>query len=195
MECEKERPPFILATNDIDEVPGKYPDKDEVFSFGRAVGYAAGLRRIRFHVERLPPGHRTDLPHALRDEEEFYFVQEGQVAAWIDGVLFTMKPGDLAGFPSGTAIAHTFINNGDEDAIILVGGERRKLDGRIYYPEVNPQELDSCAWIEEWGDVPKRALGPDDSRPRGKPALASASIGLRDGIHACKNQTQRTRGF
>lgn len=193
----KKRPPFILNIVDIDEVPGKYADGNEVFSYGRAIGLAAGLLRTRFHLERLPPGHRTDLPHALENEEEFYFVQEGRVEAWIDGVIHTMATGDIAAFPSGTGIAHTFINNGEKDALLLVGGERRKPDGQIVYPlESNQSRGPSSTWSEVWEDAPRPSLGSaDSSMPRGVPALSSATVGLKSGINACKNNTQRTRGF
>src|SRR6476469_5064851 len=98
----EKRPPFILNIVDIDEVPGKYEDRDEVFSYRRCIRLGAGLPRTRFHLERVPPGHRTDLPQALQDEEEFYFVKEGRVDAWIDGVIYSMTAGDIAAFPSGT---------------------------------------------------------------------------------------------
>src|SRR5262245_51645943 len=94
------RPPFIVDSARVREEAGKYPDMDEVFSYGRPIGKAAGLQRIGVHIERLPPGHRTSLPHAEENEEEFVFVLEGEVDAWIDGVIFRMKKGELAAFPS-----------------------------------------------------------------------------------------------
>jgi hypothetical protein len=68
---------------------------------------------------RVPPGHRVSWPHAEEKEEEFVFVLEGEIDAWIDGALYRMKRGDLAAFPAGTGICHTFLNNGKHEATLL----------------------------------------------------------------------------
>ena len=125
------RPAFIVSTGDVLEEPGKYPKSDEVLSFGRAIGKAAGLLRIGLHVERVPPGHRTSYPHAEQDEEEFVYVLEGEVDAWIDGELHRMRAGDLAAFPAGTGISHTILNDGERDALLLVGGEASRRQSKI----------------------------------------------------------------
>lgn len=161
------RPTFIISSSDLEEEDGCYPGSDERHSFRRAIGEAAGLERIGVHVERLPPGRRTSWPHAERDEEEFVFVLEGQVDAWIDGHLHRMKKGDLAAFPAGTGIAHTFLNDGDEDALLLVGGERSKPNHRIAYPlhDKARVQLKDEQW---WDDAPRHPLGPHDGMPRKK---------------------------
>ena len=102
------RPPFIISSEDVPEAPGQYPASDEVLSHGRAIGKAAGLLKIGLHLERLQPGHRLSYPHAEELEEEFVYVLEGEVDAWIDGHLHPMKAEDLAAFPAGTGICHTF---------------------------------------------------------------------------------------
>ena len=159
------RPPFILSTDDVPEVPGRYPDSEEVLSAGRAIGKAAGLLRIGLHVERVAPGQRTSWPHAEGDEEEFVYVLEGEIDAWIDGELHPMKKGDLAAFPCGTGISHSFLNNGDADALLLVGGERGKSDGRIFYP-LHPERRKQMAWSQWWDNVPVRPLGTHDGIAR-----------------------------
>jgi uncharacterized cupin superfamily protein len=159
------RPPFILSSRDVAEEPGKYPKSDEVLSFGRAIGKAAGLVRLGLHLERVPPGHRTSYPHAEEDEEEFVYVLEGEVDAWIDGELHRMAAGDLAAFPAGTGISHTILNNGEREALLLVGGEASRRRSKIFYP-LNPERRADVAWSQWWEDVPKRALGPHDGRAR-----------------------------
>jgi uncharacterized cupin superfamily protein len=159
------RPPFIIAAADVPETVGRYPNSDEILSSGRAIGKAAGLLRIGLHVERVPPGHRTSWPHAEEDEEEFVLVLEGSIDAWVDGELHPMKKGDLAAFPAGTGISHTFLNNGDADALLLVGGEAAKSDSRIHYP-LHPQRRKDMVWSRWWDDVPARPLGPHDGKPR-----------------------------
>lgn len=47
-----------------------------------------------------------------------------------------MKKGDLAAFASGTGICHTFLNNGDREATLLVGGEASTDTNRIFYPSI-----------------------------------------------------------
>jgi len=158
------RPPFIISSEDIPEEPGQYPDSDEVLAHGRAIGRAAGLLKIGLHLERLEPGHRLSYPHAEELEEEFVYVLEGEVDAWIDGYLHPMKPGDLAAFPAGTGICHTFINNGAAVVRLLVGGERTKSDNRIYYP-LNEERRQQMPWSHWWHDAPAHARGPHDGEP------------------------------
>lgn len=157
-----ERPSFILRSSDVPEEPGQYPGTTEILSHGRPIGAAAGLVRLGLHIERLPPGHRTSLPHAHEEEEEFVFVLEGEVDAWIDGALHHMCAGDLAAFPAGTGIAHTILNRHDRDAVLLVGGERSTGKSRIRYP-LNPERREIMAPGRWWDDTP---APPTDPTPR-----------------------------
>jgi len=63
------------------------------------------------------------MAHAEENEEEFVYVIEGEVDAWIDGNLHRMVAGDLAAFPAGTGICHCFINNTERGNAAL--GRRR----------------------------------------------------------------------
>ncbi len=165
MSADEPRPPFIIRCGDVPEKRHKYPRSEEEMSPSRPVGHAAGLKRIGVHLVTVVPGSRTSLPHAEEDEEEFVYVIEGEVDAWIDGRLHRMSAGDFAAFPAGTGIAHTFINDGDRDAVLLSGGERGKSDSRIFYP-LNPGRKQDMTWSEWWDDVPPRPLGGHDGKPR-----------------------------
>jgi uncharacterized cupin superfamily protein len=119
--------------------------------------------RLGIHHERLPPGRRLSWPHAEADEEEFVYVIEGAPDLWIDGDIRRLKPGDGVGFPAGTGIAHTFINNTEHDVRLLVAGEASRRRSRIHYPlhparnaEIGPRH---------WKDCPPRAPGPHDGLP------------------------------
>ncbi|MBI3073565.1 MAG: cupin domain-containing protein [Deltaproteobacteria bacterium] len=158
------RPPFIISARDVPEKAGSYPNSDEVLSHGRAIGRVAGLLRIGLHVERLEPGQRTSWPHAEENEEEFVYVLQGEVDAWIDGELHRMEVGDLAAFPAGTGISHTFLNNSGAEALLLVGGESGKCDSRIFYP-LHPSREQDLPWSRWWRDVPRRPLGSHDGCP------------------------------
>ena len=157
------RPSFIISSVDVPEELGCYPNSDEPLAYGRPIGRVAGLLKLGLHIERLPAGQRLSWPHAEEKEEEFVYVLDGTVDAWIDGELFSMKEGDLAAFPAGTGICHTFINNGDREVRMLVGGESI-ASNRIFYPlhPARRQELPPSGW---WDDVPVRKQGGHDGKP------------------------------
>jgi uncharacterized cupin superfamily protein len=158
------RPPFIISARDVPETSHRYPNSEESMAPARAIGRAAGLLKIGLHLQRVPPGHRTSWPHAEEQEEEFIYVIEGQIDAWIDGVLHRMTAGDLAAFPSGTGICHTFLNNGQQDALLLVGGEAGRSWSRIIYP-LHPGRQRDLSWSQWWDDVPRRPQGTHDGKP------------------------------
>ena len=158
------RPSFILSTNDVPEKSDSYANSDELVGHGRAIGRAAGLRNIGLHIVRLEPGERSSWPHAEEKEEEFVYVLDGMVDAWIDGELHPMKAGDLAAFPSGTGICHTFLNNGERSALLLVGGEASKPDNRIFYP-LHPHRRGELPPSQWWDDIPLREQGPHNGVP------------------------------
>lgn len=158
------RPPFIVSSADVPETRHRYPRSEEDMSPSRAIGQAAGLLRLGIHLVRVAPGTRTSFPHAEEDEEEFVYVVEGEVDAWVDGALHRMRTGDLAAFPAGTGICHTFINDGDRDAVLLSGGEAGKAASRIYYP-IDTGRRGDMPWSRWWDDVPRRPQGPHDGKP------------------------------
>ena len=89
-----------------------------------------------------------------------FYVLEGEPDVWIDGNLHRLRPGDVGGFPPGTGIAHAVINNGRTEVKLLVVGERRVEEDRVYYP-VNPERKPR----RPWEDAPRRELGGHDGRP------------------------------
>lgn len=158
------RPPCIVSAASVSEYTHVYPQSTEPLGPVRRLGKGAGLVRIGVNLQRLPPGSRSSWPHAEEDEEEFVYVIDGELDAWIDGHLHRMTAGDLAAFPAGTGICHCFINNGQREALLLVGGDAGRPNSRIYYP-LNPsrrQDMPSRHW---WHDVPQRELGPHDGLP------------------------------
>ncbi|HSI54310.1 MAG TPA: cupin domain-containing protein [Ramlibacter sp.] len=166
------RPSFIVSTGDVPEHAHVYPQSTEPMGPVRRLGKTAGLVRMGINIQRLPPGRRSSWPHAEEDEEEFVYVIEGEVEVWIDGHLHRMVAGDLAAFPAGTGISHTFINNGTKDALLLVGGDAPRQGSRIYYP-LNPSRRADMPAANWWIDVPKQEMGPHDGKPdalRGGPA-------------------------
>ncbi len=160
------RPPCIRSTTQVQEETHVYPQSTERMGPVRRLGKEAGLERIGINVQRLPPGTRSSWPHAEENEEEFVYVIEGEIDAWIDGDVYPMGPGDLAAFPAGTGISHCFINNSGKEALLLVGGESPKQGSRIFYP-LNPTRRSDMSESSWWTDVPERKLGPHDGLPGG----------------------------
>lgn len=166
----EERPACIVHWSEIQKPDAPaYPGLAERFSIGSPFGAALGLSRIGIWHDVLPPGRRSSLPHAERDEEEFVFVIEGTPDVWLNGHLHRLKPGDGVGFPNGTGLAHAFINNTEEPVRLMVVGEASRRASGVHYP-LNPKrntELGERHWPEAAG----RRLGdhdglPDAARPK-----------------------------
>lgn len=161
--ASNERPACIAHWREIEAADDhRYSGDDELLSIGAAFGEHFGLTRLGIHHERLPPGRRTSYPHAESAEQEFVFVIEGAPDVWLDGELHRLGPGDAVGFPAGTGICHTFINNSDGEVRLMVVGERPKDENRIVYP-MNPERRPLRE--DWWEDAPRRALGPHDGLP------------------------------
>jgi uncharacterized cupin superfamily protein len=158
------RPPFIVSTSELPEHSHVYPQSEEAMGPVRRVGSVAGLVRLGINLQRLPPGTRSSWPHAESDEEEFVYVIEGEVDAWVDGDLYRMHAGDFAAFPAGTGICHCFINNATTDALLLVGGEAAKPSNLIVYP-LNPSRRTDLKATDWWHDAPPKTLGGHDGLP------------------------------
>jgi uncharacterized cupin superfamily protein len=161
-----ERPDFIRHWTELEGEDNKhYPGDTELQGIGAPLAAKLGLTRIGIHHVRLLPGRRTSYPHAESAEEEFAFVVEGTPDVWIDGHLHRLAPGDSVAFPAGTGICHTFMNNTDQEARLLVIGERPKDENRIRYPM---NEAYEATREDRWVDWPARPLGLHDGKPTRK---------------------------
>ncbi len=152
---------FIISSELIVE-PHSGENNSKIETFNSNFSKAVGFKRIGAHLVGLPPGSRTSLPHAESSEEEFAFVVSGKPHVWIDGYVYELKPNVAVGFPSGTGIAHCFINNTDSAVELLVFGERTKKENLCSFP-VNPEQRESCDIF--WTDAPERKLGPHNGLP------------------------------
>jgi uncharacterized cupin superfamily protein/SAM-dependent methyltransferase len=173
------RPECIKHYSEIQEGPESsfYRGTREYLSIGSPFSKVMGLNKLGIHHVLLPPGRRSSWPHAESAEEEFAYVVEGNPDVWINGHLHRLSPGEAVGFPSGTGISHTFINNTDANVRLLVVGETSKSENKIYYP-LNPTRREQCkdSW---WNDVPKHNHGPHDGLPdklRGSEALGPLNL-------------------
>lgn len=75
-------------------------------------------RHLRFlHDDRLPPGTSIGV-HRHRDDEEYYYIIEGQGTMTLDGQRLPVGPGDIAAvFPGGE---HGLENTGSANLRVLV---------------------------------------------------------------------------
>lgn len=163
---DKQRPSFIVNYKDhIEGDTSHYKGSEELLSIGCQIGKIAGLQKIGIHIETLQPGRRTSWPHAESEEEEFAFVLEGNPEVWIDGNLHKLVPGDFVAFPSGTGIAHTFLNNTDKNAVLLVGGERSKPTNKIFYPLHPKRNEEMKVNGTYWENHPELPQGDHDGKP------------------------------
>jgi uncharacterized cupin superfamily protein len=157
----------VVHFSDIeDDANWHYPNSEERFSFNADFSKKFVLMRIGIHHQRLPPGRRLSWPHAEADEEEFVYVIEGAPDLWLDGSLQRLKQGDGVGFPSGTGIAHTFINNTAQDVRLLVVGEATRTRSRIDYP-LHPKRNAELG-ERHWKEKPARKHGDHNGIPDGK---------------------------
>ncbi len=165
-EMTRNRPTCIAHYTEIqDEDNSRYDGSDELLSIGSPFGRHFGLQRLGIHHEVLPAGRRTSWPHAESTEEEFVYVTSGFPQAWINGEVYNLVPGDAVGFPAGTGVAHTFINNTGEDVRLLVVGEATRKDNRIFYPLHPDRNAAMAAEGFLWENPPAQTHGDHDGKP------------------------------
>ncbi len=137
-----ETPKYLVHADDVAEEEGHYPAPfdTERLSFGKNLGAAAGSARVGLWRERIPPGRRTSFTHAHSHEEELIYVLSGTCHVRLiepgrEPFELQVRAGHTVSFPSGTRIAHSFVNHGATDCEILCFGERRRDVDRGAYPE------------------------------------------------------------
>lgn len=162
-DLEKGTSPFQMSAKSLEQRDsGNAEDEFKVFYKTRDLGRALGAKRIALHHQVLPSGFRSSLPHAESSEEEFVFVLKGRPIAWINGRRYPLTEGDSVAFPSGTGIAHTFINETSEDVELVVSGETTKKDNKCSFP-LNPEANVSCGI--GWENSPVQEMGEESEWP------------------------------
>lgn len=144
---------FIISKDNVAE-----PDMTD-FSDAN-FGSTLSTLHLGMHWFKLMPHHRSSDPHAESHEEEFVYVVSGRPHVWINGYIYQLEPGLCVGFPAGTGIAHTFINNINEPVEMIVLGDRTKKENKCAFP-INPERNNNPIW---WDNYPKHELGPHDGK-------------------------------
>jgi len=100
------------------------------------IGDAVGLTQFGVNITRIKAGAASALRHWHEQEDEFIYMLEGELVLKENDGETVLKPGDAAGFKSGSGIAHCLINRSTRDAVYLEVGTRAKNE-RVHYPDVD----------------------------------------------------------
>jgi uncharacterized cupin superfamily protein len=84
------------------------------------LGAAAGADRIGLSRYRLGAGERAMPVHVHADEEELFYVLDGEGRSWQDGRTYTVRAGDCLVHRAG-AEAHTIVGAGDGLDVLAFG--------------------------------------------------------------------------
>ena len=102
----------------------------------RRLGDAGGLRDFGVNVMTLPPSSWSSQRHWHSDEDEFFYLLEGEVTLVEDAGETLLRVGDCAAFPKGSGNGHHLINRSSEIAVYLEVGSR------------HPNDLTTCSDID-----------------------------------------------
>ncbi|MDA4847592.1 cupin domain-containing protein [Hoeflea poritis] len=150
---------------------------EQTFHFGHPLNTASemrimplsdrvGLTRIGVSIGRIPPGKEGFLPHAHTAQEEFVYVLEGEGTLTIDGDSTTIGPGDYVGFPTDGCVHH-IENNGKQDLVYLMGGERTPADV-AYFPTIGKTGFWANGAMHFVDDADVSSFRPEDFAASGK---------------------------
>lgn len=121
---------LLLKAGDIERMPGvrkvHFLNPNAV-RINRSLGDAVGLQHIGVHLIRVAPGCESTEFHVHHYEEECVYVLSGCARIDIAQDHYRLEAGDFVGFPRGVA-AHGILNDGDEDLVCLVIGQRLDQD-------------------------------------------------------------------
>ena len=101
-----------------------------------AGGPADGLTQFGAFIEVLQPGCRSSIAHWHSAEDELVYVLEGEITVVEGDSTTLMRPGSVATFRAGAAVAHYLENRSTAPTRCLVVGTRAPVD-RITYPGRN----------------------------------------------------------
>jgi uncharacterized cupin superfamily protein len=129
--------PTALRAGDVPSQPVKtnYPEPFASLVSGRdkrRLGDAFGLKNFGVNLTRLAPGAVSALRHSHAKQDELIYILEGEPVLLTDAGETKMKPGDCAGFKSGTGDAHHLVNRSQSDVVYLEIGDRTPGESVVY---------------------------------------------------------------
>jgi uncharacterized cupin superfamily protein len=136
-----EVPPQARKTNYPEPFAARVQGRDK-----RRLGDAFGLANFGVNLTRLAPGAISALRHCHAKQDELIYILEGEPVLITNAGETPMKPGDCAGFKSGTGDAHHLVNRGATDVIYLEIGDRTAGESVTY-----PDDDLELAWADGKG--------------------------------------------
>jgi uncharacterized cupin superfamily protein len=127
--------PADIAESNTTSYPAKFR-ADNTRRWNRRLGDHVGLRNFGVNLTRIVPGAQSSARHAHSKQDEFIWVVSGEIVLETNEGAQTLRAGMCAGFPAGCGNAHRFVNRSQEDATILVIGDRTPFD-EIDYPDID----------------------------------------------------------
>jgi len=155
------RPDIIVNWREVEARTRAKSDDGEHFGFDSLVGPSTGLSRLLVTHVRLPPGARSHVPKALRDEEQFWFVLDGEPDLFVDGNLHRLEEGDGITLNDRTGIITSFLNNTDKDVRLFFMSEGPRYATQSVHALERDHSYNAAlkALGKHWHDAPKRPMG------------------------------------
>jgi uncharacterized cupin superfamily protein len=164
-----------------DDVEPRRFDGEQLRGTGWRLGTAAGAERIGLTRYRLRAGERAMPVHVHADEEELFYVLDGDGLSWQDGRTYAVRAGDCILHRAG-AEPHTIVGAGEGLDVLAFGGG--SPTGLTWLPRARAW-WNGPHWLPHEGPNPfaaEEAAGPlelpepEAQRPPTIVALADAPV-------------------
>jgi uncharacterized cupin superfamily protein len=168
-----------------DDVEARAIEGDHLRGTRWRLGAAAGARGTGVSRYRLAPGERAMPVHVHADEEEIFYVLDGEGLSWQDGRVYPVRAGDCILHRAG-AEPHTILGAGDGLDVLAFGSG--SPTGLTWLPRAQAW-WNGPHWLPHDGPNPfaaEEAAGPlevpapEPERPPTIVALADAPIRQAD---------------
>ena len=138
----------------IDNIPREFCRQDLSGLLTRQLGKTVGSQKLYVNLDSVPKGAQSTKYHTHSQQEEFFYILAGRGTLRLNGETSPVAAGDFLAKPAGQAIAHTFLNEGEEPLLILDIGTVEAED-TCFYPDedVYLHRLNGTAHAYRSGDV------------------------------------------
>lgn len=135
--CLESRRDVYVNRINVDDLRWEEPH-GEPGRFGGAtaeIGRLIGARALGYRLVRLPAG-KTWVPlHWHREDEELYFMVDGEATLRTTRGEYAVRRGDFIAFPAGPLGAHQLRNDGEQPCTILMLADNAGGGDVCHYPD------------------------------------------------------------
>ena len=196
MSSHPPRPDFIRHWTELEGPDdAHYPNSDELSSIGAPMARALGLKAIGIHHDRLLPRPAHLLPPCREHGGRVRVRDRRRAGRLARRASASPLAGDAVGFPAGTGICHTFLNNTDGAVRLLILGEASRPTTRSTTPAI-PRR---CPCVRTGGTTAASAERPAHGKPgrahhrtreaEHRAELASSTVRDHEGEPECHTTT------